>query len=61
MLEQPDQTAYLIVDEAHTEMPEMPLIRFLDGYETVAEIEEALGIPSGNLKATPDRYNEFAG
>lgn len=60
VLEQPDQTAYLIVDEAHTEMPEMPLIRFLDGYETIAEMEEALDIPAGNVAATLDRYNEFA-
>jgi 3-oxo-5alpha-steroid 4-dehydrogenase len=60
VLEQPDQIAYLIVDEAHTEMPEMPLIRFLDGYETIAEMEGALGIPAGNLAATLDRYNEFA-
>jgi 3-oxo-5alpha-steroid 4-dehydrogenase len=60
VLEQPDQTAYLIVDEAHTEMPEMPLIRFLDGYETIAEMETALGIPAGNLAATLDCYNEFA-
>ncbi|BBZ44137.1 FAD-binding protein [Mycobacterium parmense] len=60
VLEQPDQTAYLIVDEAHTEMPEMPLIKFLDGYETVAEMETALGIPAGNLAATLERYNKFA-
>ena len=60
VLEQPEQTAYLIVDEAHTEMPEMPLIKFLDGYETIAEVENALDIPSGNLAATLDRYNEFA-
>ena len=60
VLEQPDQTAYLIVDEAHTEMPTMPLIRFIDGYETVSEMEAALGIPAGNLAATLDRYNEFA-
>ncbi|HEX5142228.1 MAG TPA: FAD-binding protein [Mycobacterium sp.] len=60
VLEQPDQVAYLIVDEAHTEMPEMPLIRFLDGYETVAEIETALGIPEGNLAATLERYNADA-
>ena len=31
VLEQPDQTAFLIVDDAHTEMPSMPLIKFLDG------------------------------
>jgi 3-oxo-5alpha-steroid 4-dehydrogenase len=60
VLEQPDQTAYLIVDEAHTEMPAMPLIRFLDGYETIAELETALGIPAGNIAATLERYNEFA-
>ncbi|GAB3019013.1 FAD-binding protein [Mycobacterium bourgelatii] len=60
VLEQPDQTAYLIVDEAHMQMPEMPLIRFLDGYETIAELETALDIPAGNVAATLDRYNEFA-
>ena len=60
MLEQPDQVAYLIVDEAHTEMPAMPLIRFIDGWETIAEMEEALGIPAGNLAATLERYNANA-
>ena len=60
MLEQPEQSAYLIVDEAHLQMPEMPLIKFIDGFETVAEMESALGIPAGNLAATLDRYNEHA-
>jgi 3-oxo-5alpha-steroid 4-dehydrogenase len=60
VLEQPDQAAYLIVDEAHTQMPSMPLIRFIDGWETVAEMETALGIPEGNLAATLDRYNQYA-
>jgi succinate dehydrogenase/fumarate reductase flavoprotein subunit len=60
VLEQPDQTAYLIVDEAHMQMPEMPLIKFIDGWETVAEMETALGIPEGNLAAALARYNEFA-
>ena len=60
VLEQPEQSAYLIVDEAHMEMPAMPLIKFLDGFETVAEIEQKLGIPSGNLAATLDHYNEHA-
>ena len=41
-------------------MPEMPLIKFIDGFETVAEMETALGIPEGNLAATLDRYNEHA-
>ncbi|CAN5864417.1 FAD-binding protein [soil metagenome] len=60
VLEQPEQQAYLIVDEAHMQMPEMPLIKFIDGWETVAEMEAALGIPAGNLAASLDRYNEFA-
>jgi 3-oxo-5alpha-steroid 4-dehydrogenase len=60
VLEQPDQAAYLIVDEAHTQMPSMPLIRFIDGWETVAEMATALGIPEGNLAATLDRYNTYA-
>jgi succinate dehydrogenase/fumarate reductase flavoprotein subunit len=60
VLEQPDQQAYLIVDEAHMQMPEMPLIKFIDGFETVAEMEAALGIPAGKLAATLDRYNENA-
>lgn len=60
VLQQPDQQAYLIVDEEHMEMPAMPLIKFIDGYETIAEAEEALGIPVGNLAATLDRYNKNA-
>ena len=60
VMEQPEQVAYLVVDEEHMEMPPMPLIKFIDGYETVAEIETALGIPAGNLAATLDRYNEHA-
>ena len=60
VLEQPDQSAFLIVDEAHLQMPEMPLIKFIDGFETVAEMEAALQIPAGNLAATLDRYNQNA-
>ncbi|MDT5079000.1 MAG: 3-oxo-5alpha-steroid 4-dehydrogenase [Mycobacterium sp.] len=60
VLEQPDQQAYLIVDEAHMQMPEMPLIKFIDGWETVAELETALGIPQGNFAATLEHYNEHA-
>lgn len=60
VLEQPEQIAYLVVDEEHMQMPEMPLIRFIDGWETVEEMEAALEIPAGNLVATLDRYNEHA-
>jgi succinate dehydrogenase/fumarate reductase flavoprotein subunit len=60
VMHQPDQAAYLIVDSAHIEHPSMPLCPFVDGWETVAEMEEALGIPTGRLSATLDRYNEHA-
>lgn len=60
VMDQPDSAAFLIVDEDHLERPEMPLIPLIDGWETVAEMEAALGIPDGKLAATLDRYNEFA-
>ncbi|MCV7259030.1 FAD-binding protein [Mycobacterium shimoidei] len=60
VMDQPDSAAFLIVDEAHLRPPQVPLIPLIDGWETVPEMEAALGIPSGNLVATLDRYNEFA-
>lgn len=47
-------------DEAHLEHPKMPLVPLIDGWETVVEMEAALGIPPGNLAATLDRYNAYA-
>ncbi|MEO8814876.1 MAG: FAD-binding protein, partial [Mycobacterium sp.] len=60
VMDQPDSAAFLIVDEAHLQRPQMPLVPFIDGWETVSEMEAALGIPTGNLVATLDRYNDFA-
>ena len=60
VMEQPDQAAYLIVDSAHIEHPEMPLCPFIDGWETVEEMEAGLGLPEGALVATLARYNEHA-
>ena len=60
VMDQPDSAAYLIVDEAHLQRPELPLIKFIDGWEKVEEMEAALGIPAGNLVATLDRYNSHA-
>ena len=60
VMDQPDSAAFLIVDEAHMKRPELPLIQFIDGWETVEEMEGALGIPEGNLVATLNRYNEYA-
>lgn len=60
VMQQPDQVAYLIVDSAHIEHPKMPLAPFIDGWESVEEMEEGLGIPVGALAKTLDRYNEHA-
>jgi succinate dehydrogenase/fumarate reductase flavoprotein subunit len=60
VMDQPDSAAFLIVDEEHLERPEVPLVPLIDGWETVDEMEAALGIPKGNLVATLNRYNEHA-
>ena len=60
VMDQPDSSAFLIVDAAHLRQPELPLTPLIDGWETVAEMEAALGIPTGNLVATLERYNTFA-
>jgi succinate dehydrogenase/fumarate reductase flavoprotein subunit len=60
VMDQPDSAAFLIVDEEHLERPEVPLVPLIDGWETVEEMEAALGIPTGNLTATLNRYNEHA-
>ncbi len=60
VLAQPDAAAYLIVDSAHIEHPKMPLAPFIDGWETVEEMEAGLSLPAGSLVATLARYNEYA-
>jgi 3-oxo-5alpha-steroid 4-dehydrogenase len=60
VMDQPDSTAFLIVDEAHLKRPQVPLVPLIDGWETVGEMESALGIPVGNLVSTLNRYNEHA-
>lgn len=60
VMHQPEQKAYLIVDSAHIEHPTMPLCPFIDGWETVEEMEAALGIPAGNLVETLNNYNKHA-
>ena len=60
VMDQPDSAAFLIVDEEHLERPEVPLVPLIDGWETVQEMESALGIPTGKLVATLNRYNEYA-
>ncbi|MCW2760681.1 MAG: hypothetical protein JWR85_882 [Marmoricola sp.] len=60
VMDQTDQAAYLIVDSAHIEHPDFPLCPFIDGWETVEEMERGLGIPTGELAATLTSYNENA-
>ncbi|HEX5089593.1 MAG TPA: FAD-binding protein [Nocardioides sp.] len=60
VMHQPGQVAYLIVDSAHIEHPTMPLVPFIDGWETVEEMEQGLDLPTGSLAKTLDRYNEHA-
>ena len=60
--EQPDRTAYLILDEA-TYAPEPPswgAAPLVDAWESVAEMEKGLGLPEGALQETVERYNEHA-
>ncbi|QIX28292.1 FAD-binding protein [Nocardioides sp. JQ2195] len=60
VMDQPDHAAYLIVDSDHIEHPAFPLAPFIDGWETVEEMEAGLGLPTGSLVATLSAYNEHA-
>ncbi|WP_372736345.1 FAD-binding protein [Nocardioides sp.] len=60
VLQQPDQVAYLIADSDHMGEQSMPLVKFVDGFETIEEMEAALDLPEGSLVATMARYNEYA-
>lgn len=60
VLAQPGSAAYLIVDSAHMARPAFPLAPFIDGWETIPEMEQALGLPAGSLAATLERYNRYA-
>jgi succinate dehydrogenase/fumarate reductase flavoprotein subunit len=60
VMEQTDHAAYLIVDSEHIEHPAFPLCPFIDGWDTIEEMESGLGLPAGSLAATLTRYNENA-
>lgn len=57
---QKDHTAYLILDAETFDYPQRVKHRFIDGWETIREMEEALGIPEGALQETLDAYNRDA-
>jgi 3-oxo-5alpha-steroid 4-dehydrogenase len=58
--EQPDGIAYLILDDATFAQPEFGTMPFIDGWESVVEMERALAVPSGSLVHTLTDYNEHA-
>ncbi len=60
VMQQPGSEAFLVVDSEHVEYPAMPLVPFLDGYETVEEMAAGLDVPAETLANTLARYNENA-
>lgn len=60
--EQPDKTAYLILDENTFAYPEFeaPKHRLVGGFETIAEMAAGLDIPESSLRATLEGYNADA-
>ena len=63
IMEQPDGTAYLILDSAIFAYPELTDYShhtLVDGWETVEEMEAGLKLPKGSLRRTMDDYNRHA-
>ncbi len=60
VVEQPGSAAFLIVDSVHMAYPQLPLVPFVDGWDTVPEMARGLGIPAANLTATLQSYNASA-
>src|SRR3546814_20714743 len=61
-MEQPQHRAYLIVDSEIFAYPEITSAKhaLIDGYESVAAMEEGLELPRKALVPTLDRYNMTA-
>ena len=60
--QQSDRKGWLILDEA-TYQPDPPAwgaYPLVDAFETIEEMEQALGMPDGSLQATVAKYNEHA-
>ena len=62
IMEQPGQTAYLIVDSETFAYPEIPSAHhtLVDGFASIAEIEAGLALPAGALVATMATYDRDA-
>jgi succinate dehydrogenase/fumarate reductase flavoprotein subunit len=61
ILLQPDQTAYLILDNATFDRPLMGGQELVDAWDNFADMERDLGLPEGSLQETIARYNGHAG
>jgi len=60
VLEQPERKAYLILDSETFAYPDYKMQPLIDGWESVAEMEESLGMPRGSLQKTLADYNRHA-
>lgn len=60
ILDQPDSEAFLIVDSECFGRPTMMGQELIDGYETIAEMEQGLNLPSGSLETTLKNFNQSA-
>ncbi|VVO21288.1 FAD-dependent oxidoreductase [Pseudomonas fluorescens] len=62
VMEQPDQTAYLILDAEIFAYPEITSAQhaLIDGWDSVEEMEVGLNLPKGALVSTVEQYNSDA-
>ncbi len=60
LFEQPGQEGYLILDSATMTTPKYKFQPLVDGWETIAEMESALGMPEGSLVETLTDYSKHA-
>ncbi|MDR7303855.1 FAD-binding protein [Haloactinomyces albus] len=60
VFQQPDAVAYLIVDSESVGTPRYGTVPFIDGWESVPEMEQELDLPEGSLRGTLEEYNHDA-
>ncbi|MDV6014094.1 FAD-binding protein [Haloechinothrix sp. LS1_15] len=60
VFEQPGQQAFLVLDSATMAEPHYGFQSLVDGWETIEEMEQGLGIPAGALDKTLASYNAAA-
>ena len=60
LFEQPDHVGYLIMDSETMTTPKYKFQPLVDGWDTIEEMESALGMPEGALVETMTEYNEHA-